>query len=66
MEPIEDVEGWEKHMGLMQEIQEAINRASRESDSNTPDFVLAEYLMNCLNAYEVAVNRRENLKGKES
>ena len=49
-------------MGLMQEIQEAINRASRENESSTPDFVLAEYLMNCLNAYEVAVNRREQLK----
>ena len=61
-EPVEDVEGWEKHMGLMQEIQEAINRASRENESSTPDFVLAEYLMNCLNAYEVAVNRREQLK----
>lgn len=36
-----------------------INAYSQEQDSNTPDFILARYLDNCLKAYEIAVNRRD-------
>lgn len=43
---------------LKREIQEAINRASRENASNTPDFILAEFLMGCLCAFEAATNER--------
>lgn len=45
-------------MTLKEEIQAAINRASRENESDTPDYILAEYLMDCLAAYEKAANRR--------
>lgn len=45
--------------GLEKEIGQLINKHSREQDSNTPDFILAEYLMACLSAFEVASNRRE-------
>ncbi len=44
---------------LGKDIECLINRYSREEDSNTPDFILAEYLMACLGAFEVASNRRE-------
>ena len=44
---------------LEKEIGCLINKHSREQDSNTPDFILAEYLMACLSAFEVASNRRE-------
>ena len=44
---------------LKQEIQAAINRASRENKSDTADFILAEYLMDCLIAFEMAVDRRD-------
>lgn len=44
---------------LEKEIECLINKCSREQDSNTPDFILAEYLMACLSAFEVASNRRE-------
>ena len=44
---------------LETEITCLINKCSREEDSNTPDFILAEYLMACLSAFEVASNRRE-------
>ncbi len=44
---------------LQKEIECLINKHSREEDSNTPDFLLAEYLMACLSAFEVASNRRE-------
>ena len=45
-------------MSLEREIKGAINRASRENASGTPDFILAEYLMDCLTAYEKALMRR--------
>jgi hypothetical protein len=44
---------------LMVEIEESLNRASRENRSGTPDFILAEYLMACLHAFEAATNRRD-------
>ncbi len=44
---------------LQNDIKAVINRHSREEDSNTPDFILAEYLVACLGAFEVASNRRE-------
>lgn len=49
---------------LEREIQQAINRACRENASNTPDFILAEYLMACLEAYERASRTRETWFGR--
>ena len=46
------------------EVRDAINRASREADSDTPDFILAEYLLRSLEAFEIAVNRREAFYGR--
>jgi hypothetical protein len=39
------------------ELEKLCNRFSRENESNTPDFVLADYLIECLNAYDRAKNR---------
>ena len=41
------------------EIEGLINRHSRENGSDTPDFILAEYLTDCLDAYDKALQRRE-------
>jgi hypothetical protein len=46
------------------ELQHLLNRFSKESESNTPDFILAEYLNNCLIAYNKALQKRENYKPK--
>ena len=35
-----------------------INRHSKENESNTPDFILADYLVECLAAYNSAARRR--------
>ena len=35
------------------EIEQAINRHSIENGSDTPDFILAEYLIDCLRNYGV-------------
>lgn len=44
---------------LADEIRGAINRRSRENVSNTPDHILAQYMLACLNAFEVAVGDRD-------
>lgn len=50
---------------LRKEIAEVINRNSAEHWSDTPDFILAEYLGDCLNAYDKAVNAREKWYGRQ-
>jgi hypothetical protein len=49
---------------LEEEISAAINRACAENASNTPDFILADYLCDCLRAFNLATNRRENWHGR--
>lgn len=51
---------------LKAKFASAINGLSREQDSNTPDFILAEYLLGCLDAFELASNRREAWYGVEN
>ena len=41
------------------ELEQLINRYSRENYSNTPDFILARYLKSCLDAFDCAVRSRE-------
>lgn len=53
-------------MKLQKEIESAINRASAENESNTPDFILAQYLMACLAAYNVATQQRETWYGRDA
>lgn len=43
---------------LRDDIVAAINRHSAENGSNTPDFILGDYLVSCLAAFDVAVTRR--------
>lgn len=49
---------------LADDIRAAINRRSRENVSNTPDFILAEYMLACLTAFETASLAREGWYGK--
>lgn len=42
-----------------QELRRLINRYSREQGSDTPDFILADYLVACLDAYGAAVKARD-------
>lgn len=50
---------------LEREIEAAINRACAENASNTPDFILARFLVGCLNAFNGAVQRRERWYGRD-
>lgn len=49
--------------GLRHEIEHAINRVSAENGSNTPDFILAGFLVSCLAAFDRAVIERERWYG---
>lgn len=48
---------------FVKELEDLINRNSIENGSNTPDFILAEYLRACLIAFETASNNREKWYG---
>jgi hypothetical protein len=43
---------------LIEEFRTIINKYSLENDSNTPDFILAEYLLDCLIASTILIGGR--------
>ena len=45
-------------VSFQNELETLINSHSMENGSNTPDFILAKYLMGCLAVYETAVNAK--------
>lgn len=50
---------------LEEEIRAGLNRVSAESASNTPDWILAQYLLACLDAFNMAVQQRESWYGRD-
>lgn len=52
-------------LNLTKELTALLNRHSVESASDTPDFILAEYLMGCLKAYDKATRARDSWFGLE-
>jgi len=42
------------------ELEDLINRHSMENGSDTPDFILAEYLSECLRIFDRTIRSREN------
>jgi hypothetical protein len=51
----------EKQKTFGDDLRRLINSHSLENDSNTPDIVLACYLLSCLKAFNCSVNSRNNL-----
>jgi hypothetical protein len=49
---------------LEQEVADLLNRHSMENGSNTPDYVLAEFLMRCLAAFDLATVKRDTHYGR--
>ena len=47
------------------ELTELLNRHNLEIGSNTPDFILARYLVGCLRQAEVAIHSREMWYGRK-
>ena len=54
----------EKEISLSGELSKILNKSCRENISNTPDFILANYMLQCLNAFESASVARESWYGK--
>lgn len=48
------------------ELEDLINSHSKENGSNTPDFILAEFLSDCLDAFDRTVAKREKWYGREN
>jgi len=42
------------------ELASVLNKYSRENLSNTPDYILAEYLNDCLNTFDKIIQLRKN------
>jgi hypothetical protein len=51
-------------MTLNEELTKLLNIHSVENRSNTPDFILAEFMLTCLRAYEKASKDRESWYGQ--
>lgn len=52
-----------KNESLRREIERVLNQHSAENGSNTPDFILARYLLDCLRAFDLATDQREHWYG---
>ena len=61
-----DVYVKEDYKEFKKDLVTIINKHSMESQSNTPDFILAEYLVNCLYAYNKAVSNKVHWNIEES
>ncbi len=48
------------------ELQSLINSHSLENGSDTPDFILAQYIGECLEAFDKATKAREKWYGREA
>ena len=49
-----------KKSEFRKELEVLINKHSKENGSDTPDWILAGFLENCLNAFDVAAVQRHD------
>ena len=50
---------------FQEELESLINQHSIENDSDTPDFILAQYIVDCLRVYAKTVKARDKWYGFE-
>jgi len=48
---------------LNQELETLLNGYSEENESNTPDFILAKFMLACLEQFNVATRARDRWYG---
>lgn len=63
--PDEIPENEERSNDFREELCDLINEHNKGKGSNTPDFILAEYLDDCLSAYDKAVEHKDRWHMKE-
>jgi len=56
----------ELNMSFETELCQLLNRYSGENDSNTPDFILCQYIITSLAAFNTAVQQRETWYGRDA
>lgn len=61
-----DADGTVHAQTLEGAMASALNRFSQENPSNTPDFILAQYLLACLAAWNTGVQQRETWYGRDA
>lgn len=49
---------------LLWELQGLLNKHSVENESGTPDYILADYLMGCLENFETTIAARARWRGE--
>ena len=47
------------------DLRALLNRHCQENNSNTPDFILAQFLLGCLAAWNRGVQQRETWYGRD-
>lgn len=55
-----------KETSFYRELTSLLNRYCKENKSNTPDFILSSYMINCLRTFNHAINEREKFYGREN
>jgi hypothetical protein len=51
---------------LEKKLSDLVNRLSLENGSNTPDWILGQYLCSCLKAFDAAVQQRETYYNRDA
>lgn len=59
IQPLSPANGSEDGPDFIRELRDLLHKRSMENASNTPDFILAQYLTNCLRAWNHATQQRE-------
>jgi len=52
------------YKAFQKDLENLINKHCCENGSNTPDFILTEYLVNCLKTFDACSRAREKWFGK--
>ncbi len=56
----EEIDKMESENLFRKKLGDLINCYSMENGSNTPDFILAQFLIHCLQAFDSVVNQRND------
>lgn len=65
MEPQHTMENYKMNTKFQEELRELINRNSMENGSDTPDFILSEFLNGCLKCFNDSVTKRSKWYGND-
>lgn len=49
---------------FVEELSDLLNKYSKENDSDTPDYILANYISRCLDTFSKTVAEREQWYGR--